>query len=211
MDANTGGMARAINPCTAKIAACPRIPMRFRALPPAHNHQCRDATRDGSQRVRVADDCRGGGFVSRNVVVRASLAAGVMCMVLGASGCATPEAEGISGRWRPVNRFSEAPQAIPLQQAYVYQASPADGTLRTMLGRWAKDANLTLAYLHPNDYTLHAPVAQIRTNSLEDAANALSVAYVDQGVRVVVERPRIIVSEVSLSHTEVAPSASLGD
>lgn len=211
MDASTGGMARAINPCTAKIAAYPRIPMRFRALPPANNHQCRDATRDGSQRVRVADDCRGGAFVNRNVVVRASLFAGVIGLVLGLSGCATPEAEGIGGRWRPVNRFAEAPQAIPLQQAYVYQASPADGTLKTMLGRWARDANLTLAYLHPNDYTLHAPVAHIRTNSLEEAADALSAAYGEQGVRIVIERPRIIVSQASPSSAGVAPSASLGD
>lgn len=211
MDASTGGMARAFNPCAAKIAAHPRIPMRARALPPSHNHQCRDAARDGLQRVRAADDCRGDGLVNRNVLVRASLVAGMMCSVLVLSGCATPEAEGIVGRWRPVNRFDETPQAIPLQQAYIYQASPADGTLKTMLGRWARDANLTLAYLHPNDYTLHAPVAHIRTHSLEDAANALSAAYSEQGVKVVVDRPRIIVSRASLSPAAAAPSASLGN
>lgn len=58
MDVNTGGMARSLVPCTAKIAAIPRIPMRVRALPVADNHQCRGATCKGSQRVRVADDCR---------------------------------------------------------------------------------------------------------------------------------------------------------
>ncbi len=134
---------------------------------------------------------------------------GVMVLPLALAGCATPKAADINGRWQPVNRFAEAPQAIPLQQAYVYQASPADGTLKTMLDRWAKDARLTLSYLHPNDYTLHAPIAQIRTHSLEDAASLLSAAYADQGVRVVVERPRIIVSQASAPAADVAPAAAL--
>lgn len=54
----TGGMARAFNPCAVKIAACPRIPMRIRALPPTHNLQYRGASSDGAQRMGVADDCR---------------------------------------------------------------------------------------------------------------------------------------------------------
>ncbi len=144
----------------------------------------------------------------RNVVFRRMM---VSCFVVLVAGCATPQAADIHGRWRPVTRFAEAPQAIPLQQAYIYPASPADGTLKTMLTRWAKDGSLTLAYLHPNDYTLHAPVAQIRTGSLEDAAAALSAAYADQGVRVVIERPRIIVSQASPPSADVTPAASLGD
>ncbi len=147
----------------------------------------------------------------RNIVLHKMIVLCVVMVSLAVAGCATPQAADINGRWRPVNRFAEAPQAIPLQQAYVYQASPADGTLRTMLVRWAKDARLTLAYLHPNDYTLHAPVAQIRTSSLEDAAASLSAAYADQGVQVVVERPRIIVSQASRPSADVAPAAALGD
>lgn len=147
----------------------------------------------------------------RNVVLRKMMVVGVVMVPMALAGCATPKAAGINGRWQPVNRFAEAPQAIPLQNAYIYQASPADGTLKTMLDRWAKDARMTLAYLHPNDYTLHAPVAQIRTSSLEDAASSLSAAYADQGVRVVVERPRIIVSQASAPTADVAPSAPLGD
>lgn len=110
-------------------------------------------------------------------------------------GCATPQAADIGGRWRPLNRFADAPQAIPLQQAYVYQASPADGTLKTMLARWARDARLTLAYQHPNDYTLHGPVGNIRTTSLEQAAAALSSAYAGHGVYVLVDRAQIVVSQ----------------
>lgn len=147
----------------------------------------------------------------RNVVLRKMMVLGVVMVPMVAAGCATPDAAGIKGRWQPVNRFADAPQAIPLQQAYIYQASPADGTLRTMLVRWAKDAKLTLMYLHPNDYTLHAPVAQIRTSSLEDAATSLSAAYADQGVQVVIERPRIIVSQAAPPSADVAPAAALGD
>lgn len=147
----------------------------------------------------------------RNVVLRKMLLSCVVMVPMVVAGCATPEAAGIKGRWQPVNRFAEVPQAIPLQQAYIYQATPADGTLRTMLGRWAKDARLTLVYLHANDYTLHAPVAQIRTSSLEDAASSLSAAYAEQGVQVVVERPRIIVSPASLPVADVAPAAALDD
>ena len=147
----------------------------------------------------------------RNVVLRKMMVLGVVMVPMVVAGCATPKAADINGRWKPINRFADAPQAIPLQQAYIYQASPADGTLRTMLVRWAKDAKLTLMYLHPNDYTLHAPVAQIRTSSLEDAAASLSAAYADQGVQVVIERPRIIVSQASPPSADVAPAAALGD
>lgn len=109
--------------------------------------------------------------------------------------CATPPATDIGGRWRPLNRFADAPQAIPLQEAYVYQASPADGTLKAMLSRWARDARMTLSYQHPNDYTLYGPVGGIRTTSLEQAAATLSSAYADQGVDVRVEHAQIVVSQ----------------
>jgi len=111
------------------------------------------------------------------------------------SACATPQAADFGGRWRAVNRFADTPQSIPLQQAYVYQASHADGTLKAMLSRWARDARMTLSYLHPNDYTLHGPVGGIRTTSLEQAASALSSAYADHGVRVRVDQTQIIVSQ----------------
>lgn len=124
---------------------------------------------------------------------RAHVVAPLALCLLGA--CATPAATDVGGRWRPVNRFADAPQAIPLQQAYVYQASPADGTLKTMLSRWARDGRMTLSYQHPNDYTLHGPVGGIRTTSLEQAAAALSAAYADHGVQVTVERTRILVSQ----------------
>lgn len=126
----------------------------------------------------------------------------------GLAGCATPEAADPRGRWRPIHQYADVPQAIPLQQAYVYQASPADGTLRTLLGRWAKDTRTTLSYLHPNDYTLHAPVAQVRTASIEQAVAALSAAYAAQGVRISAERGQIVVSQqAAASATPAVPVA----
>nr|WP_255682309.1 hypothetical protein [Luteimonas sp. BDR2-5] len=109
-------------------------------------------------------------------------------------GCATPSAPDPRGKWLPVNRFSETPQAIPLNQVYVFQAMPADGTLKTMLTRWARDSQMTLSYLHPNDYTLYGPVGSIRTPSLAEAAAALTSAYSSENVVVVVDRSTIVVS-----------------
>lgn len=152
-----------------------------------------------------------GESVSRIVQIRKVVVVCVLCVPLLLAACATPEAPGISGRWRPVNRFAEAPQAIPLQQAYIYQASPADGTLKSMLGRWAKDSRMTLAYLHPNDYTLHAPVAQVRTSSLEEAAAGLSSAYAAYGVKVAIDRPRIVVSQTLPGDGQAGASAVQGE
>lgn len=129
-------------------------------------------------------------------MLRLGRAAVALLLAALASACATPHATEIGGRWQPVNRYAEAPQAIPLQQSYVYQASPADGTLKSMLGRWARDARVVLSYEHPNDYTLHGAVAGIRTSSLEQAAAALSSAYAGQGVDVqVLERNTIVVRQ----------------
>lgn len=130
-------------------------------------------------------------------MVRRALCAVLVAIVMPVVGCATRDAPDPRGKWRPVNQFSQVPHAIPLQQNYVYQAFPVDGTLKAMLGRWAKDSKLTLSYLHPNDYTLYAPVGNIRTRSLEDAAAALSSAYAGQRVVVAVERPLIIVRMAS--------------
>ncbi|TDK22666.1 hypothetical protein E2F46_12930 [Luteimonas aestuarii] len=132
--------------------------------------------------------------MSRAGLVRNAVVSGISCVAMLLGACATHGAPDVGGRWRPVNQFAETPVAIPLQQAYVYQASPADGTLKTMLNRWARDSKMSLSYLHPNDYSLHVPVAQIRTTSLEQAALALTAAYAAQGVRVVADRSQIVVS-----------------
>lgn len=109
------------------------------------------------------------------------------------TGCATKPAPEYGGRWKAVNRYGETPQEIPLYQAYMFYPSPMDGTLKTMLERWSRDSKMTLSYLHASDFTLHAAVAEIRTNSLQDAVSQLTAAYAAQGVSVTTEGNQIVV------------------
>ena len=76
---------------------------------------------------------------------------------------------------------------------------------------WRTTLSMAGPAVAPAYTALHAPVAQIRTSSLEDAATSLSSAYAEQGVQVVIERPRIIVSQASPPSADVAPAAALGD
>lgn len=124
-----------------------------------------------------------------NVVRLASLA--TLCV--GLIACATPNAPGMHGRWKPVNRFAEAPEPLPLFTRYVFQASPADGTLKTMLERWAADSKMALAYEHGYDFTLHQSAAAVSTTDLQEAVSQLSAAYAGQGVQIVTEGNRIVV------------------
>lgn len=127
-------------------------------------------------------------------LVRAAVSLAILLMVVG---CASRPAPDFWGRWRPVNRYAEQPQAIPLQQQYLFYASPLDGTLKAMLTRWSKDARMTLSYQHPSDFTLHAAVAGIRTPDVSDAALRLSQAYAAQQVAIAVEGNRIVVRPTS--------------
>lgn len=117
----------------------------------------------------------------------------VTAFTLCLTACATSPAPDLAGRWKPVNRYAEVPQEIPLQQSYVFFVSPLDGTLKNALARWAKDSQMTLSYLHSSDFTLHAPVATIRTNSLRDALHQISAAYASQQVNVAAEGNQIVV------------------
>ncbi len=116
--------------------------------------------------------------------------------------CATHPAPDLAGRWKPVNRYAVTPQEIPLYQSYVFFVSPLDGTLKNTLARWAKDSKMTLSYLHPSDFTLHAQVAEIRTSNMQDALNQLSAAYASQHVVVVAEQNQIVVRLADASATD---------
>lgn len=72
-----------------------------------------------------------------------------------------------------------------------------DGTLKTMLERWAKDSNMTLAYNITSDYTLYSAVAKVDTTSIKQAVEELSAVYATQGVLVSVVGNQIIVQPVS--------------
>lgn len=142
--------------------------------------------------------------------IRNMLCAAFLCSTALLAGCATPKATEPRGKWMPVNRMAEAPQAIPLHSSYLYQSAPVDGTLKGMLTRWAKDSGLSLSYQHPNDYTLYGPVAKIHTVSIAEAVAALSAAYAAQGVLVVVERSQIVVSVAANAGDGAADAAAAG-
>lgn len=108
------------------------------------------------------------------------------------AGCAS-HAPDISGRWRPVNHFSETPQSIPLYQTYVFYPSPMDRTLKSMLTRWAKDSKRTLSYLHSSDFTLYRDIADIRTTDIDDAVARLNSAYSVEGVSITSDGRQIVV------------------
>lgn len=128
--------------------------------------------------------------LQNSILFRLLLAAAAVVIV---AGCATRPAPDFGGRWKSVNRFSEETQAIPLQETYLYYASPMDGTLKAMLERWAKDNEMTLTYRHPMDYTLYAAVANVRTPSLQEAISQLNAAYASQQVAISVNGSEIVV------------------
>lgn len=113
------------------------------------------------------------------------------------AGCAARAAPDFRGRWQPVNRYSETTQEIPLHQLYVFHPAPMDGTLKTMLARWMRDSRMLLVYEHPSDFTLHAPVAGIRTSDLGDALGQLNAIYAPQHVSIVLADNRVIVQRTS--------------
>lgn len=124
--------------------------------------------------------------------------------VLLPAACAT-HAPDFGGRWREANVYADAPQEIPLQQAYVYAPSPMDGTLRNMLQRWTHDAGLRLQYEHRSDYTLHAAVARIRTPDLRQAASMINEAYAAQRISMTVADGAVIVRPIEPSATAATP------
>ncbi|WP_431123579.1 TcpQ domain-containing protein [Variovorax paradoxus] len=72
-----------------------------------------------------------------------------------------------------------------------------DATLRTMLKRWASDNGLQLSYQVGSDFTLHQPVAKVRTNDLQSAMGELSTIYSPQGVSISADGKQILVQATS--------------
>jgi len=127
----------------------------------------------------------------------------LVASVVSMTACATRPAPDFKGRWKPVNRYAADTREIPLYEAYVFHPAPMDGTLKTMLTRWALDSKMSLSYLHSSDFTLHAPVAKIRTANLQDAVSQLNAAYAGRGVAVSASENQFVVRPV-----EQAPSAT---
>ena len=128
-------------------------------------------------------------------------------LALALASCATRPAPDFGGRWKPANRYAATAEEIPLYQSYVFAASPMDGTLKNMLARWAKDSKMTLSYLHPSDFSLYQPVAQIHTNDLQQAVSQLTSAYAGQSVSVTASNNQIVVRSAQVAEVEAAPGA----
>ncbi|WP_421567388.1 hypothetical protein [Stenotrophomonas sp. PD6] len=130
----------------------------------------------------------------------------IIAAVVLLAGCATKPAPDFGGRWKPVNRFASTTMEIPLYSSYVYQASPMDGTLKSMLERWAKDSGMTLDYRITSDYTLYGAVAKIVTTNPQQAVIDLSSAYAGQGVSISIVGNQIVV-QVAAPSTASSGSA----
>lgn len=143
----------------------------------------------------------------------ASMSKMSVAMVVAATlaGCATAPAPDFGGRWKPVNRFASTTMEIPLYTSYVYQATPMDGTLKTMLERWAKDSGMTLDYKLGSDYTLYGAVSRITTNNPQQAMTDVTAAYAAQGVSVSIVGNRIVVQGSTSAATPTASAASAPD
>lgn len=132
----------------------------------------------------------------------------MVCLILAVAACGTRPAPNFRGKWQPVNRVADAPQELPLSAEYVYYVSPLDRTLKTMLTRWARDSRMTLSYLHGSDFTLHRPVAEIRTSSLQQAVAQLNTAYAAQHIVVSADGGQITVRVATAAPAaEPAPAA----
>lgn len=107
--------------------------------------------------------------------------------------CAGHGARDFGGRWVPLNPWGEEIVAVPLRPAHVFAATPIDGTLRALLQRWAREGGAELDYRHPDDFTLHAAVADIRTATLEDAVARLDALFSPAGAAMRVEEGRVVV------------------
>lgn len=125
----------------------------------------------------------------RNAVIKAGLIVVAMAM----TGCGTPAAKNLGGKWKPVNHFRQQPTEIPLTAAYTFYAAPLDETLKTMLTRWANDSGRELSYELPFDVTLYTPVSAIRTTDLDTAAQQLTTIYAAQSVYVSTTDRKILV------------------
>jgi hypothetical protein len=137
--------------------------------------------------------------MKQTLLSKGSIGVATAMSMLLLAGCATAPAPDFGGRWQPVNRFARTTMEIPLYTSYVYQASPMDGTLKTMLERWAKDSGMTLDYRISSDYTLYGAVSSIETTNPQQAVVDLSAAYAGQGVLVSIVGSRIVVQSASSS------------
>lgn len=136
------------------------------------------------------------------------LRAAVLLIILTLTACATPAAKDFGGRWKPVNHYQSAPTEIPLTKAYTFYAAPMDGTLKTMLTRWAKDSGWQLSYLLLSDFALYTPVSQLHTTDVQEAIAKLNTLYAQQDVLISADNRQILVRSASAARAETTANAT---
>jgi hypothetical protein len=151
------------------------------------------------------------GYHVKMISLNRAAAAVLTLSALTLAGCGTPAPKDFGGSWKSVNRFQSTPTEIPLERPYTYFASPMDGTLKTMLTRWSKDAGVTLVYQLPSDYTLYTPVTKIHTLNVHEAAAELNSIYAAEGVFVTATDRQIVVEQASAITPEKAETKEASD
>lgn len=119
--------------------------------------------------------------------------ASVILMAATLSACGTPSARDFGGRWRPANRFDDKVVEIPLDLPYTYYVAPMDGTLKTLVARWARDTGKTLSYRLRSDFSLIRGASSLRTTEAAEAMARLTSLYAAQGIVVRDEGADLIV------------------
>jgi hypothetical protein len=136
-------------------------------------------------------------------------AAVLLITTLTLTACAAPAAKDFGGRWKPVNHYQSAPTEIPLAKAYTFYAAPMDGTLKTMLTRWAKDSGWQLSYLLSSDFALYTPVSQLHTTDVQEAIAKLNTLYAQQDVLISADSRQIQVRSASAARGEATADATI--
>lgn len=86
--------------------------------------------------------------------------------------------------WKPIHKYSDSVNKIPLRVTRVYAAQAADKTLRTLLQRWASESGTQFVYGAGHDFSLPKDVASIKTTSLVRAVAQLGGVYRTHGVEI---------------------------
>lgn len=128
-----------------------------------------------------------------NLLKASGLCALVAACALSMSACGTTPAPDFRGDWRAANSAPELPQAIALRPQRLYSVVPVDGTLKSTLERWARDAGVALRYEAAYDFTLHGAAGDVSDPDLASALGKLGKAYAIQNIEIEVEDGAIVV------------------
>lgn len=133
-------------------------------------------------------------FYKKNPIFALSLSA----LLLTSCGI-TPPVNFPQNSWRALNELPSDATEIPLFQQRLYQPLRIDVSLKGMLQRWTKQANMTLSYKHSSDFTLYSGVANIQQPNLEEAIQELNTAYQHKSIKIYLANRMVVVTGEGMS------------